>query len=47
MSRLTGSRDRPQHVPVMLNEVIEGLAVRPGGHYVDATVGLGGLMQPP
>ena len=42
MSRLTGSRDRPQHVPVMLDEVINGLAVRPGGHYVDATVGLGG-----
>jgi 16S rRNA (cytosine1402-N4)-methyltransferase len=42
MKRLTGSRDRPQHVPVMVDEVIEGLAVRPGGHYVDATVGLGG-----
>ena len=31
-----------QHVPVMVDEVLEGLAVRPGGHYVDGTVGLGG-----
>ena len=42
MSRLARSSERPGHVPVMLDEVIEGLAVRPGGHYVDATVGLGG-----
>ena len=33
---------RPQHEPVMLHEAVEGLAVRPGGRYVDATVGLGG-----
>lgn len=32
----------PRHEPVMVNEAVEGLAVRPGGHYVDATVGLGG-----
>ena len=32
----------PQHEPVMLREAIEGLAVRPGCRYVDATVGLGG-----
>jgi len=30
------------HIPVMLNEVIEGLDVRVGGIYVDATVGTGG-----
>ena len=33
---------RPQHEPVMLHEAVEGLAVRPGGRYVDATAGLGG-----
>lgn len=32
----------PRHEPVMLREAIEALAVRPGGRYVDATVGLGG-----
>ncbi len=32
----------PQHEPVMLHEVVEALAVRSGGRYVDATVGLGG-----
>jgi len=30
------------HEPVMVAEVVEDLAVRPGGRYVDATVGLGG-----
>jgi len=30
------------HVPVLLKEAIDFLAVRPGGLYVDATVGLGG-----
>jgi 16S rRNA (cytosine1402-N4)-methyltransferase len=30
------------HVPVLLEEAIEFLAVKPGGTYVDATVGLGG-----
>ena len=34
--------DAPRHEPVMLAQAIEGLAVRPGGRYVDATVGLGG-----
>ena len=32
----------PRHEPVMLQEAIAGLAVRPGGSYIDATVGLGG-----
>ncbi|MDA1004616.1 MAG: 16S rRNA (cytosine(1402)-N(4))-methyltransferase RsmH [Chloroflexi bacterium] len=33
---------RPAHEPVMVREVIADLAVRPGGRYVDATLGLGG-----
>ena len=32
----------PQHVPVMLGEVMSLLDVKPGGRYLDATVGLGG-----
>ncbi len=31
-----------KHEPVLLEEVLEGLSVRPGGIYVDGTVGLGG-----
>ncbi len=31
-----------QHIPVLLEEVLEYLKVRPGGSYVDATLGLGG-----
>jgi 16S rRNA (cytosine1402-N4)-methyltransferase len=31
-----------QHVPVLLDEALEYLNVRPGGVYVDATLGLGG-----
>lgn len=30
------------HLPVMVREVVEMLTIRPGGTYVDATVGLGG-----
>ncbi len=33
---------RPQHVPVLLDEVLEYLKVRPGGVYCDATAGLAG-----
>ena len=30
------------HIPVMLSEAVEGLSVKPGGVYVDATLGGGG-----
>ncbi|MBA3922354.1 MAG: 16S rRNA (cytosine(1402)-N(4))-methyltransferase RsmH [Nostocaceae cyanobacterium] len=30
------------HVPVLSREIVDGLVVRPGGHYLDATVGGGG-----
>ncbi len=30
------------HVPVLLKEVVEGLQVKPGKSYIDATVGFGG-----
>ncbi|NLE45034.1 MAG: 16S rRNA (cytosine(1402)-N(4))-methyltransferase RsmH [Chloroflexi bacterium] len=32
----------PEHVPVLYQEVLEALEVRPGGAYIDATVGAGG-----
>ncbi|HEU4635103.1 MAG TPA: 16S rRNA (cytosine(1402)-N(4))-methyltransferase RsmH [Edaphobacter sp.] len=34
--------NRPQHVPVLLEEVMTYLNVRPGGVYVDATLGFAG-----
>src|SRR6476660_2336336 len=30
------------HVPVLLQEVLNGLSVQPGGVYIDGTVGAGG-----
>src|ERR1700761_6113960 len=37
-----GTMERPQHVPVLLEESLKYLKVRPGGVIVDATLGLGG-----
>lgn len=32
----------PLHVPVMVEETVQALAVQPGGRYIDCTVGVGG-----
>lgn len=37
-----GNRMEFKHIPVMLNEVIENLDIKPNGIYVDCTVGGGG-----
>jgi 16S rRNA (cytosine1402-N4)-methyltransferase len=37
-----GGHGRAGHVPVLLKEAIDFLAIRRGGTYIDATVGLGG-----
>ena len=37
-----GGRGVVGHVPVLLKEAIDFLAIKPGGTYLDATVGLGG-----
>jgi 16S rRNA (cytosine1402-N4)-methyltransferase len=42
MTALSDTRYEPRHDPVMLDTAVELLAVHPGGHYVDATAGLGG-----
>jgi 16S rRNA (cytosine1402-N4)-methyltransferase len=39
---MTAATDQATHVPVMTSEVMAALAVRPGGRYVDCTVGGGG-----
>lgn len=37
--------DKAEHKPVLLNECIENLNIRPNGIYIDGTLGLGGHSQ--
>lgn len=39
------NRNNPNHVPVLLKETIEGLAIRKGEAYIDATLGEAGHAQ--
>ncbi|NLV95963.1 MAG: 16S rRNA (cytosine(1402)-N(4))-methyltransferase, partial [Desulfovibrionales bacterium] len=35
-------KEQCDHIPVMRNQVLDWIAPKPGGRYLDATVGLGG-----
>ena len=39
---MTVATSSPVHVPVLLDEVVAGLQPRPGGRFIDSTIGLGG-----
>jgi 16S rRNA (cytosine1402-N4)-methyltransferase len=39
---MTKSPNASTHTPVMVTEVLKGLAVQPGGRYIDGTLGAGG-----
>lgn len=42
MRHSSSDRSAPEHLPVMREEVLELLQCKPGGIFVDATLGLGG-----
>ena len=37
-----GRPDEPTHIPVLYQEVLRGLQIKPGGRYIDGTLGGGG-----
>ncbi|XUW99968.1 MAG: 16S rRNA (cytosine(1402)-N(4))-methyltransferase RsmH [Dehalogenimonas sp.] len=41
-SRIENRKSNSAHIPVMLDETLQALAVGPGGRYIDGTVGAGG-----
>ncbi len=42
MTDKPGDRPAPPHIPAMLSECLDALRIRPGGRYIDATLGAGG-----
>ena len=42
ISEITMTEEKAEHIPVMLNEVIQFLNLKPGDIVVDATIGVGG-----
>lgn len=45
MTKVSEEKMRPDHIPVLLPQVIQGLAIKASGIYVDATFGRGGHSQ--
>ncbi|MBN2391929.1 MAG: 16S rRNA (cytosine(1402)-N(4))-methyltransferase RsmH [Anaerolineae bacterium] len=41
-SNTPGHQERSGHIPILMAEVLDGLSIKPGGYYLDATVGGGG-----
>jgi len=39
---VTMTMSLPTHIPVLVKEAVEGLQAKPGGYFIDCTVGMGG-----
>jgi len=39
---VTMTMSLPTHIPVLVKEAVEGLQTKPGGYFIDCTVGMGG-----